>query len=233
MTGSRFVPYGPDHLAVLALVGLVAAGLIAFREPLRRRPDVWIRRGLAAVLVADGVVSWGAEWMRFGFRLPFDLCDVSLVVMAVALAVPWPRLCVVAYFWGLGGLFALATPALLAAFPRFWWFSFFIGHGATVLGAVWLAASGRVRPGLRAIWGMCLLTNLYVVAAVLLNLATGTNYGFLASKPAQPTMLDWFGPWPWYILGMEAAGLASLFLFALPFLIGGSRKLGTGTAPLR
>jgi hypothetical integral membrane protein (TIGR02206 family) len=139
--------------------------------------------------------------------------------MVLALVAVPARVSTVAYFWGLAGLFPLLTPALVQPFPGFWWFSFFTGHAATVLGAVWLGASGRVAPTLRTVGWMWLLTNLYAAVAAALNLATGANYGFLARKPPQPTLLDRLGPWPWYIGAMEAIALASFLLFALPFLM--------------
>ena len=35
----------------------------------------------------------------------------------------------------------------------------------------------------------------------------------------QPSLLDFFGPWPWYILALEAAALASFFLYYVPFVL--------------
>jgi hypothetical integral membrane protein (TIGR02206 family) len=88
-----------------------------------------------------------------------------------------------------------------------------------VLGAVYLAVTGRVRVRLASIWQVWLVTNLYALAAGLVNGLSGTNYGFLARKPAQPSLLDYLGPWPYYIVGMEALALVSFGAWYAPLLM--------------
>jgi len=44
------------------------------------------------------------------------------------------------------------------------------------------------------------------------NALTGGNYMFLSERPETASLLDYMGPWPWYILG---AALLALTLFAL------------------
>jgi uncharacterized membrane protein YwaF len=51
-----------------------------------------------------------------------------------------------------------------------------------------------------------------------LNIAMDTNYGYLVRTPAAATPLDWFGPWPWYLLAATALLLALwAVLFTLPW----------------
>jgi hypothetical integral membrane protein (TIGR02206 family) len=96
---------------------------------------------------------------------------------------------------------------------------FFVTHCGVVLSVIYLAVTGRVAPTQRSIWRVWALTNVYAAIAGLVNWTFGTNYGYLASKPTQPSLLDYFGPWPWYILVMEAVALASFYLCYAPWAL--------------
>jgi hypothetical integral membrane protein (TIGR02206 family) len=58
-----------------------------------------------------------------------------------------------------------------------------------------------------------------MVAIFFLNLAIGSNYMFVAHKPLTPSLIDVLGPWPWYILSLEAIGLVLFLLLYLPWVI--------------
>jgi hypothetical integral membrane protein (TIGR02206 family) len=49
-------------------------------------------------------------------------------------------------------------------------------------------------------------------------LISGANYGFLRAKPPQASLLDLLGPWPWYILALDALAVVLFTLLYLPFL---------------
>jgi len=46
-----------------------------------------------------------------------------------------------------------------------------------------------------------------------------TNYGFLAAKPSNASVIDFLSPWPWYIPELVGIGLLSLLIYYTPFLI--------------
>ncbi|GED28899.1 hypothetical protein BCE02nite_00400 [Brevibacillus centrosporus] len=42
---------------------------------------------------------------------------------------------------------------------------------------------------------------------------------FVTHKPFQPTLMDYLGPYPWYILSLEGVALGLFCLLYLPFWI--------------
>ena len=217
MEVASFVPYGPDHLAVLAVLGLGTLLLLACGGRLKRRDAPGVRRTLAVLLLGHGLYSWSLLWARGIAYVPLQVCDVTLVLAAAALWSPAPLVSELVYYWGLtGSLQALLTPALEDPFPTRGWFAFFVDHLGIVLSAVYVAVSGRVRPSASAAARAWLALNLYAGAAGVINWLAGTNYGFLAHKPAQPSLLDAFGPWPSYVVWMELAVVASFAVCYAP-----------------
>ena len=176
--------------------------------------DRWVRRTVSLVLVGNALSSWIVGWAQGHPRLPLQLCDLAVLFTAWALLTLEPTVSELAYFWGLGGsLQAVLTPDLQRAFPDYWWLTFFVAHGGVVLGVVYLAITGRVEPTHASVWRVWGWSNLYVLIAGLINWACGINLGYLARKPIHPSLLDHLGPWPYYIVAMEAMGLASFYLY--------------------
>ncbi|GAE48250.1 hypothetical protein JCM21738_5338 [Mesobacillus boroniphilus JCM 21738] len=40
---------------------------------------------------------------------------------------------------------------------------------------------------------------------------------YISEKPVNPSLIDYLGPWPWYILSLEAIALGTFFILYLPF----------------
>ncbi len=203
----------------------------------------------AAVLVAVARASWGARWRRpialllallivgnelaywwrqlaagawiFPRDLPLQLCDVVVFLMAWALCQPHrPRVTELAYCWGLAATSqALLTPDLTPVVSDYTYWKFFLTHGGVVVSAVYLAAGLGWRPTRGTVWRVFGVTNLYAAAIGVFNIACGANKLYLCAKPLRPSLLDWMGPWPWYILSMEILALVGFGLCVLPFIM--------------
>ncbi len=222
LSAGRFEAFGPDHLAALGLTLLLAAWLIrrARRDPAGTRgQDRALAIFLLAIYPAHLLIGWRLDSLSKDDLLPCQLCDVAALSGALALWFRNQRAAELVWFWGLAGtLNGLFTPALDEPFPSTRFLLFFALHGGVVVTALYVVIGLRLRPMPGAVWRAFGWSQVYIAGAGALNFALGSNYGFLRSKPAQASLLDALGPWPWYILGLEAVGLVIYFLLYLPFL---------------
>ena len=212
-----FVPFGPDHIAVLLGMGLALASLVWRRRQLVGRDDTRLRREVAIFLLVNEALSWIVGLAQGSGRVPLQLCDLALLLTVGSLLRPTRAVSELAYFWGLAGsVQAILTPDLVVPFPGYWWLKFFTTHCGIVLGVVYLALTGRTRPTQRSVWIVWGWTNVYAMVVGCLNGIYGTNYGYLAHKPMHPSLLDYFGPWPYYI---GVSDLMALALFEWCYLL--------------
>jgi hypothetical integral membrane protein (TIGR02206 family) len=219
-TDLLFCPFGPDHLAVLGLTLTISVLLAITRKHFVGHLDRWTRRILALGLLLGGGSGWIVAWMHGYLLVPLNLCDLAMLAAIWALVSLQSWACVLVYFWGMGGsLHALLTPDLTMPYPGFWWFQFFGTHAGIVLTAIYLTTTNRVQPTVRSVVWIWLVTNGYMAVVVFINWRYGTNFGYLAEKPAHPSLLDYLGPWPYYLVAIEAIGTLSLLVLYVPFAV--------------
>ena len=213
--------FGPAHLAILIVVPVCAGGLtwITHRKP---ATETWTRVTLAALLSLSGVWWY---WYRFSVLrmhlpqgLPFELCDVSLLLTIYSLLRLQQWSFELAYYWGLGGAtMAVLTPDLLAPLLSTSSISFFIRHGGVIIALLYLLWSNCLRPRPRS-WRFAFLTlNLYAAAIAAYDFLFGTNYLYLRNKPASASLLNAMGTWPLYIFIADVFALVLFLLMAVPF----------------
>lgn len=214
-----FQQFDPVHLWTLLLIALISIGcaFLGYRKT-NNVNTVIFPWGLALFLIGNEIyihaaaISFG-EW-RVSWALPLHLCDLSLLAVMVALIwknqIAWE----LAFYWGLGGSIpAMITPDIPLAFPHFYFVTFFIHHGGIIFGVLYLAFSGKYPLPFSSIKRVWIITHVYVLFIAIFNFTMKTNYLFLCSKPSQPSLIDYLGPWPLYILGLEV-----IFTFSLFFL---------------
>lgn len=219
--GATFPIFGPAHLAILAAIPAIAAAT----SGLVRHVSGWARPArfsLGGVLAVNELVWYAYRFHEEGFRfpeaLPLQLCDLALWMTVVAALTLKPTVYEIAYFAGLGGSsMALITPDLWAPFPSYPTIYFFVSHGLVVITLLMLAGSGLARPRPGSIWRVFGILNLFAVAVAVFNALFDTNYMYLCQKPANASILDYFGPWPAYIVAGEAFAAGIFWLLWLPF----------------
>lgn len=221
-SGAPFQQLGAAHVAAL----LVILGIVIFfwRYPRAFRGRRAVRYTLAALLVTNEL-GWHAWHVYYGLwsvqeMLPLDLCNLLVFTSAFTLVTKNQAAYEFTYLLGIPAASqVLVTPALGPfGFPHVLFFQIFLSHGGVVLAALYLTLVEGMRPqSWRSVGRVAAWTTLYAVVIFILNQVLGSNYLFLAYKPPASTLIDYLGPWPWYILSMEAIGLALVTLLYLPF----------------
>jgi hypothetical integral membrane protein (TIGR02206 family) len=211
-----------EHAGALAVVVGVTALLTTAA---RRFPGPWIpvvSRALALAIAFAEPSYWIGQAVHgaFSFRddLPLHLSRVAEFVAAAALWWPKPFLVELTYFWGLGAIVqALLTPDIQQRFPDPAYFRFYVGHGGVLVAAVFLTVGRRIYPRPGATLRVFAATIVVTAAAALADLATGGNYMFLRAKPVNSSLLNFMGPWPWYVASGLVLAIAFLALLNAPF----------------
>ena len=221
MSANSLPLFGPVHLAIIAAVPAVAAGLAI---AVRRRPAAGlpIRYALGAFLLLNEFVWYVYQiqhgYLRFPGQLPLQLCDLG--VWLAALAALWRSAWAfdLVWYWGLAGAgMAMLTPDLWTPFPSYLAIAFFLSHGGVVATILFLAWSGLARPRPGSVLRAFIAVNAIAAAIGVFDAVFGTNYFYLRQKPSNASLLDLMGPWPIYILVAEPLVLLLFWILWLPF----------------
>jgi hypothetical integral membrane protein (TIGR02206 family) len=218
-----FDAFGTAHQGALSLILAVAVALplaSRFLVPGAAQPVAYL---LAATLLVQEAVD---TWLRIDAQglsaelLPLQLCTLAVYLSVWMLVTRDQRVFELVYFWGLGGTTqALLTPDLGQDVPTWAFLLFFLGHGLVIVGIFYAMIVFRLRPYLLSLPRVIAITAGVAMVAFAVNLWLDTNFMYLMAKPARLSLLDWFGPWPWYLLGVVGAALLSFVILYAPFAV--------------
>ncbi|MFD1735956.1 TIGR02206 family membrane protein [Bacillus salitolerans] len=219
---NTFALYSVSHVSMIILFIVLAVMLYVYREQIRQ--NVWkksIRYSLIGVLVLSelSLNIWYTTtnvWNPLD-TLPFQLCSISLFLCIFMLVTNSYRVFEVTYFFGLAGASqALLTPELFFDFPHYRYFHFFLAHIGIMLACLYMVWIEKMTPTVKSIWKAIITINVIAFVVFFVNKWTGGNYMFLARKPANPSLIDFLGPYPYYILSLEIVAIVLFSLLYLP-----------------
>lgn len=222
MAYTEFHAFEIQHISALAATAGLCILLACVARKLSFSGRKWLGRLLGIQLAFYGVFFYVQQGLAGGlsweYSLPLELCNLVLIACILSLFRSGQFFDEIAYFWGLGGtLQALITPDLAAGFPSWDFFLFFWSHGAILLGIVFIIAAKNFRPRKYSVLRMMIALNAYAFVVGAIDAVMDWNYGYFCRKPAVPSLLDFLGPWPWYLLSLEGIALLSFFLLILPW----------------
>jgi hypothetical integral membrane protein (TIGR02206 family) len=208
-------------IAIILVLGIL---LFIFREEFQKQEKKgFFRFSLAFLLLAFDasyhlwLVSNNAWSLKTA--LPLHLSDLAVILAIVMLLTGSLRLFQFMYFAGLGSsIQAIITPDLgRYSFPHYRYIEFFVSHGGVVLACLFMVFVCKYRPTIRSLWVTVLIVNLYAVCVFFLNKLLRANYLYIMKKPGNASLLDFLGPWPWYLILLEITMIVSFYLLYSPF----------------
>ncbi|MCM8775582.1 MAG: TIGR02206 family membrane protein [Candidatus Omnitrophica bacterium] len=224
---------GTDHGIVLVLTLLGAVVLLTNARRIRGVRNDRVFRYIAGIGLAVNELFAFLYFLAAGILvIPLQFCDLAVFLMIGALLGRNRYVREIAFFWGLAGSSqAVLTPALTSGLPDYVCVQFFLSHCTVVLSAIYLAVKGMLHLSRGSVLRAWLMANVYAGVVGVINWRFGMNLGFLAAKPDPPSLLDYLGPWPYYIFWEEFVALGLFFIcFLFARLID---RLGNPSRPSR
>ena len=158
-------------------------------------------------------------------HLPFQLCRVANILIPLIMISKSDRIYQIVYFWGMSGVFqGLITPDITNDFPHFHFIRFWVGHNGMIIALVYATVVYEMRPKVESIKSAFIAANLFLLVSLSVNFVLDANYFWICGKPPMPSLLDYLGPWPWYIMAVEFVALLHFLVAYLPFYILSRKK---------
>jgi hypothetical integral membrane protein (TIGR02206 family) len=219
-----FSAFGHSHMvtALLSLGLLVALLYVSAR--LDRQQNLIIGRWLSMLLAATVVIYTGLNIAldRFDIAkdMPLSTCNLFAILAPWLFWRPVLRYFEVVYFLVMAGtLQAVISPDLYVGFPTYGFFKYWITHVGLVVIVIHYMVNFELYPTGKGILKTFLWLNIYVLALMPINLLLDANYFYLLEKPVNASVLDYFGPWPIYILVAEILAMGFFAIAYLPVVV--------------
>lgn len=210
-THASFTLFSTVHMITLAVLVLCILLLFLFRNhnKLSVKGRRLLERGFAVSLLLTEVFYHISLYVNGSWKiedsLPFELSSISLLLTIILLWTGNRTLYIFVFFAGIGGaLQAFLTPVLTINFPHFRFFHFFYTHGGVIITALYFTWLKGYAPRFKDIFKAMIMLNIVAVFVLMINFFTAGNYMFLKEKPTTASLLDYLGPYPFYILSLEA-----------------------------
>jgi hypothetical integral membrane protein (TIGR02206 family) len=219
-----FTLFSFTHWATLFVLLLMIILIYLFRKKLRKANSNLFTRLVLAMIMVGSEISlhiwlWRIDEWVIQYSLPFHLSSISILLSALLAVTKSYSLFEFTYFAGVGSAIqAMITPDISAyTFPHFRYVHFFISHGGVVVVNLYIIFVERYKPTLRSLWKAFLYLNIYTVFIFILNYTIKGNYMYISEKPVNPSILDYLGPWPYYLIPLEVITLFTFFILYFPF----------------
>lgn len=213
------------HLTALSFFFLLGFGMIYLaRNYLSVKQQDLLGQYFAYLLALTVIIWTPVEYYAgaFDYRedLPLYLCNL------LALLMPWFARTKhffwyeIILFWILAGTMqAVITPDLRNNFPHYNFLKYWTVHAGLIVMIFYATFVYGFRPTWKSMFKSFAALQVYFIAILIINYFLGANYAYLNVKPEVSSILDFFGPWPWYVIQGQGIVLPFFGFIYLPFFL--------------
>ena len=213
-----FIFMGADHV-----VSIIVFAILSFAIPYLAKKNLdedqqYFLGKVLGVLILFGYLSWVILEILAGtfsktLHLPFHLCRAANILIFIVLFFRSFLAYEIVFFWGLTVIHAVITPDITQGFPHYHFIRYWLTHQLMIIGIIYATFVYDIRPHKTSIYKSFLTLLLFFLITVPVNLSLDANYFWICGKPPVGTVLDYFGPWPWYLIVSTLLALIHFYFF--------------------
>lgn len=213
-----FIFLGIDHIISIIIFIILSFAIPYYSKKYLSEKGQHILGSIIGGLVAMAYLSWLLLEIAGGtysskLHLPFHLCRIANLLIFIVLVFRSYLAYEIVFFWGLTVIHAVITPDILQGFPHFHFIRYWLSHQLMIIGILYSTYVYDIRPRKESIYVSFISLVLFLLITIPVNLLLDSNYFWISGKPPVGTVLDFFGPWPIYIIVSGFLALLHFYFF--------------------
>ncbi|MBL4905624.1 MAG: TIGR02206 family membrane protein [Flavobacteriaceae bacterium] len=216
-----FVPFTLQHVAVILFLIVFGIVLIKWAKKQSKKIQIFVGNIFTISISLSVVIGVSLKIYigNFDYQedLPLHICSFMALIIPIVSLTRKYLYYEVLFFLVLSGTFqSLVTPTEYN-FMNFPFLRYWLVHAGLVIFMLYATFIYKMRPTFKSVIRAFLGMQVYMVLMFIVNSILGSNYFYTNRKPEAATMLDLFGEWPYYVIGIELIVIPYFLLIYLPF----------------
>jgi len=225
----KFILFSNEHLITVG-IGFISCILLVFLGFFTEKKATFAKIVAIAVLgvkIAELLFRHHYYGETVAQLLPLHLCPIVIILSIFMMFFHSEVLFQPVYFWSIGAFFAILMPDIRDGMSNFASQSFFITHFFILFSTAYAFVHFRFRPTKAGF--LCSFLLLVTLAFIMyfVNNKLGTNFLYVNHPPVTKSLMDFMGPWPYYIFSLAGIDIAISFFMYLPFRKNKKSKYGS------
>ncbi len=225
----KFILFSNEHLITVG-IGFISCILLVFLGFFTEKKATFAKIVAIAVLgvkIAELLFRHHYYGETVAELLPLHLCPIVIILSIFMMFFHSEVLFQPVYFWSIGAFFAILMPDIRDGISNFASQSFFITHFFILFSTAYAFVHFRFRPTKAGF--LCSFLLLVTLAFIMyfVNNKLGTNFLYVNHPPVTKSLMDFMGPWPYYIFSLAGIDIAISFFMYLPFRKNKKSKYGS------
>ena len=225
----KFILFSNEHLITVG-IGFISCILLVFLGFFTEKKATFAKIVAIAVLgvkIAELLFRHHYYGETVAELLPLHLCPIVIILSIFMMFFHSEVLFQPVYFWSIGAFFAILMPDIRDGMSNFASQSFFITHFFILFSTAYAFVHFRFRPTKAGFLCSFLLLVTLAFMMYFVNNKLGTNFLYVNHPPVTKSLMDFMGPWPYYIFSLAGIDIAISFFMYLPFRKNKKSKYGS------